>query len=151
MKCSLITWCDFVFSVSPVFVFPVALSNGCENKRESFQLSSISMSVLDLYLLCMTLVTWIDKILFSIYKKEHGLLFCLTPSEVHYLTSSSVKQIKVLVFVRPSHDTRTINWLKLCNHVLGRCQSWGLQNSEKVIHTGLLRLPLQERFFPSTD
>lgn len=65
----------FVFSIFSVCVCHVALSNSCENKQKSFQLSSISMSVLDLYLLCMTLLPWIDKILFSNYKKEHVLFF----------------------------------------------------------------------------
>lgn len=61
--------CLFKFSICPV-----VLSNSCENKQKSFQLSSVLMLVLDLYLLCMTLVPWKDKGLFSINMKDDDLL-----------------------------------------------------------------------------
>lgn len=116
----------FVFSIFPVC--PVALSNSCEIKQNSFQLSSISMSVLDLYLLCMTLVPWIDKnFIFNLQERAWLVVFV----SLRYMCSISRF---LLVFVCPSHDTRTVKWQKLCNHVLAHCQNQGSQNSEHVIH-----------------
>lgn len=75
MKCLLITWCDLSFQSFQSVSVMLRCQTAVKTSRNLFSWAVFSMSVLDLYLLCMTLLPWIDKILFSNYKKEHVLFF----------------------------------------------------------------------------
>ena len=123
MKCLLITWCDFcLFNLSSLCL--VMLSNSCENEQKSFQLSSISMSVPDLYLICMTLVPRIDKILFSIYDRGLALLLFSLHQMYHISHSLHWNETKAL-FVCPSHVKGAVKW-QLRNPVLASGPKLGL-------------------------